>query len=89
VVPDSGQGVDEDPEWAVQYYRRATIDSHPDEMYNVAQCLEYGKGIDEDPLRAAKYYRLSPQLKNVAAQNSLGICQKSSFATQYCQRAMQ
>jgi hypothetical protein len=94
---EQGQGVDQDIDLAVSYYRKAASQFHPDGMYNFARCLEYGKGIDQDVFRAVKYYRLSAELNNAAAQNSFGIhlergigVHKNEFlAAQYYDRSAQ
>jgi TPR repeat protein len=67
---ERGNGVDADIGRAVFHYRRPASLGHPDALFNLGRCVEYGKGIPQHLLRAAKYYLLSPEMKNVAAQNS-------------------
>jgi hypothetical protein len=70
---ERGEGVDEDIERAVFYYREAATQSHRDGLYNFARCLDYGKGLHEEVGCAAKCYRLSAELNDASAQNSFGI----------------
>lgn len=67
-----GEGVPEDDEEAVKWYRLAAEQGHASAQYNLGFMYANGEGVTEDDKEAVKWFRLAAEQGNGAAQNSLG-----------------
>ena len=53
----SGQGVGQSYESAVEYYRRAVQAGHAKAKGNLGGCYLYGQGVEQDPLKGLQLIR--------------------------------
>jgi uncharacterized protein len=63
-----GDGVDKNPEEAVNLYREASARRHAKAKFYLAVAYETGNGIDQDPAKAMKHYKRSAELGYEKAQ---------------------
>jgi TPR repeat protein len=71
---DYGEGVDQDQEAAVEWYRKAAAQGHDGAMYELARSLESGVGVDEDQEEAVEWFRKAAEAGNLDAMYELGRC---------------
>ena len=68
-----GNGVPEDDEEAVRWYRLAAEQGHASAQYNLGVMYHEGHGVPEDNAEAVRWYRLSVEQGFAAAQHTLGL----------------
>ena len=72
VMYDFGEGVAEDNEAAVKWYRLAAEQGDADAQFNLGGMYLFGEGVAEDNEASVKWFRLSAEQGNAAAQWALG-----------------
>ena len=73
VIHDRGQGVPENDEEAVKWYRAAANAGIAEAQYYLGQKVWTGEGVDSDPAEAAQWYRRAAEQGHVRAQRTLGV----------------
>lgn len=69
----TGEGVDRDPQQAIEWYTRAANNGHDLAQNNLGAMYETGKGVDADQQTAVRWYRAAAEQGQKYAQNSLAI----------------
>jgi len=69
---DSGQGVEQDDNEAVRWYRLAAGQGYAEAQCNLGVSYEVGKGVERDEAEAATWYRLAAAQGYARAQCNLG-----------------
>ena len=67
-----GQGVIQDPDEAVKWYRLAAEQGHADAQFNLAVIYYLGAGVDPDDKEASHWYERAADQGVAAAQYNLG-----------------
>jgi len=70
---DYGQGVSEDPETAVKWYKAAARGGNPAAQFNLGLLYAQGRGVPENPAEAARWYRKAADKGVAVAQFNLGL----------------
>ena len=73
VCYERGDGIDQDFEQAVYWYRKAADQGDAKALHNLALCIYNGYGIDADPAEAARLFKLSADMGDMYAQYNLGV----------------
>jgi len=68
-----GEGVPEDSEEAVRWYRRAANQGHADAQYSLGAMYGTGEGVPQDDAEATRLYRLAADQGHADAQWFLGL----------------
>ena len=68
------EGVEEDDEEAVKWYRKAAEQGNADAMYKLGKCFYNGLGVEEDEEEAVKWFRKAADQGNADAMHKLGFC---------------
>lgn len=68
-----GEGVEADPDRAVDWYRRAAVLGNRDAQYNLAVAYAFGEGVAQDDTQAVRWYRHAAEQGSAIAQYSLGV----------------
>jgi TPR repeat protein len=68
---DNGQGVPQDYQEAVKWYRRAADQGVARAQSNLALMYDNGQGVPQDDQEAVKWYRRAAEQGNAAAQYNL------------------
>ena len=78
----NGNGVAEDAEKAVEYYKKAADLGHVDAINELGYCCAVGYGLAEDTEKAVEYYKKAADLGKIDALLGVGvICEnKGDFA---------
>ncbi|MDP8268381.1 MAG: tetratricopeptide repeat protein [Candidatus Tenebribacter davisii] len=71
---EDGQGVIQDYEEAVKWYRLAAEQGNAVAQNNLGFCYKDGEGVIQDYEEAVKWIRLAAEQGNEVAQNNLGLC---------------
>ena len=71
---DEGQGVEQDYEKAVFWYRKSAEQGNDSAQYNLALCYVKGQGVEQDYEKAVEWYRKSAEHGDSRAQFNLGHC---------------
>ena len=69
-----GQGVPEDKEEGVKWFRKAAEQGHVEAQCLLGDCYYGGQGVPDDKAEAAKWYRKAAEQGHVEAQGLLGVC---------------
>ena len=69
---DRGEGVDEDDQQAVLWYRKAAEQGHADAQLTLGGMYDRGEGVDEDDQQAVLWYRKAAEQGHAVAQYKLG-----------------
>lgn len=72
ILYENGQGVEEDLEEAVKWYRMAAEQGDATGQNNLGLMLDNGRGVAQDFTEAAKWFRLSAEQGDSSGQNNLG-----------------
>ena len=70
---DAGQGVTQNHDQAVIWYRKAARQGHAGAQNNLGYMYGTGRGVTRDYVRAVKWYRLAAAQGNAMAQTNLGV----------------
>ena len=70
----SGDGVPNNDQEAVKWFRLAAEQGHSEAQYFLAFHYQFGKGVDKNSVEAIKWYQSSAKQGDVLAQYDLGIC---------------
>jgi hypothetical protein len=54
---EKGDGVKQDYDKAVDYYRLSAEQENPDGLFGLGDCYYFGYGLEKDDQKAAEYYR--------------------------------
>ena len=73
VMYDLGQGVREDPEQAVRYFRSAAAEDDANANASLAVMYANGRGVARDYAQAMRYYRRAAQLGGSAGFLGVGL----------------
>ena len=76
-----GQGVQQDYEEAVKWYRLGAEQGDIDAQYNLGLMYENGQGVQQDYKEAVKWYRLGAEQGGVNAQYNLGLMYSTGKGT--------
>jgi len=68
-----GQGVEQDLEEALKWYRRAAEQDYPIAQRNLAAIYQKGQGAPQDPDESLKWFRRAAEGGDIQAQNHLGL----------------
>jgi len=68
-----GNGVEMNPEKALDWYHRAAEQDHPEALYRLAGMYVQGKGVAADPQAGLKWGRRAAECGHAKAQFSLGM----------------
>jgi len=68
---DNGQGVPQDYQEAVKWYRRAAEQGDASAQYNLGVKYDNGQGVPQDFVEAMKWYRLAAEQGIARAKKSL------------------
>ena len=68
-----GEGVEQNHEKAVMWYRKAAILGDRDSQYNLAVAYAFGEGVKQDYKEAFQWYRRAAEQNHAVAQYSLGV----------------
>ncbi|NKB37469.1 MAG: hypothetical protein GKR93_09920 [Gammaproteobacteria bacterium] len=69
----AGEGVEQNYEEAVKWYRKAAVQGDKDAQYNLAVAYAFGEGTKQDYKESALWYRRAAEQGHAIAQYSLGI----------------
>ena len=69
----TGQGVSQDYQEAVMWYRRAAEQGLAVAQFNLGNRYAKGQGVSQDYQEAAKWYRLAAEQGEASAQSTLGM----------------
>lgn len=69
-----GEGVPQDYDEAVKWYRKAAVHGDATAQYNLGFFYDQGKGVSQDYAEAVEWYRKAAEQGYAAAQNNLGVC---------------
>ena len=69
-----GEGVEQDYEEAVKWYRKAAEQGYARAQYNLGVCYYNGEGVEQDYEKAVKLYREAAEQGSSSAQCNLGVC---------------
>ena len=69
-----GEGVNQNYEEAVKYFRMAANKGDADALDMLGDCYKNGEGVPQNYEEAVKYYKLAAEKKNKYSLNSLGLC---------------
>ena len=69
---DSGDGVPQDYEEAVKWYRLAADQCHVMAQFNLGSMYDHGQGVLQDYVEAMKWYRLAADQGYAKAQYNIG-----------------
>ncbi|MBM7562709.1 tetratricopeptide repeat protein [Fusibacter tunisiensis] len=69
---ENGDGVAQDYEEAVKWYKKAAEQGHVEAQFNLGLCHENGDGVNQDYEEAANWYRKAAEQGHSDAQNNLG-----------------
>ena len=69
-----GDGVEQDINEAVRYYRLSAEQGYPNGQLNLGECYFYGDGVEQSFEEALKYFRLAADQEYAPAQGYLGKC---------------
>lgn len=76
---DLGQGVAQDYQEAVQWYRRSAEQGYAQAQFALAEMYKNGDGVAKDLAQAAHWYRLAAEQGNPGAQLLLGVLHESGL----------
>jgi len=76
-----GQGVQQDYEEAVKWYRLGAEQGDINAQYNLGLMYENGQGVQQDYKEAVKWYRLGAEQGGVNAQYNLGLMYSTGKGT--------
>ncbi|WP_295622974.1 tetratricopeptide repeat protein [uncultured Lamprocystis sp.] len=71
---ERGQGVDRDPDQAVDWYRKGAAVGDGLAMANLGVCYDQGRGVERDPVQAADWFRKGAAVGDGLAMSNLGAC---------------
>ena len=71
-----GQGVEQDYQEAVNWYRKSAEQGDARAQYNLGICYSQGEGVEQDSQKAVVWYKKSAEQGIAEAQYNLGICYK-------------
>ena len=69
-----GEGVAQDKEEAVKWYRKAAEQGVAEAQFNLGVCYDNGEGVAQDKEEAVKWYRKAAEQGVAEAQYNLGAC---------------
>lgn len=69
-----GDGVPQDYQQAVYWYRRAAEQGHCEAQYNLGACYENGDGVPQDYQQAVYWYRKAAEQGDTDAKQKLRTC---------------
>ena len=75
----NGEGVPEDDEEAVRWYRLAADQGHANAQTNLGNMYNNGEGVPEDDAEAVRWYRLAADQGNRLAQFNLGMLERNGW----------
>ena len=79
---DYGEGVEQNAEEAVKWYRRAAKQGHAIAQNNLGKMYQYGEGIEQNDEEAIKWYRRAAEQGHAEARQNLeGILASTASAT--------
>ncbi|MBN2161584.1 MAG: sel1 repeat family protein [Pontiellaceae bacterium] len=70
----TGEGAEQDPAKAIEFYTKAAEMGHPQACFNLAACYMQGNGVEPNMETAAKWFRNAAGLGVTEALYPLGIC---------------
>lgn len=73
VMYENGQGVEQDIQKALDWYKKGASQGDSDCQYEVGRLFQYGIGVDQDYSEAAKYYTQAANKGDKYAQTALGF----------------
>ena len=68
-----GEGVSEDDQEAVKWYRLAAEQRHAHAQYNLGLMYDSGWGVPKDDKEAVKWFRRAAEMGFAEAQHNLGV----------------
>ena len=70
----SGEGVPQDYDKAVYWYRKSADQGYANAQNNLGNCYANGYGVKKDPVEAVKWYRMAAEQGLSNAQYDLALC---------------
>ena len=79
---DYGEGIEQNAEEAVKWYRRAAKQGHAIAQNNLGKMYQYGEGIEQNDEEAIKWYRFAAEQGHAEARQNLeGMLASTASAT--------
>lgn len=72
-----GDGIEENHEEAVKWYRKAAEQGYAIAQCNIGYCYGNGDGVEKNYEEAVKWYRKAAEQGDADAQTNLGVCYKN------------
>ena len=69
-----GDGVEQNYQIAVEWYKKAAEQGYARAQYNLAQCYMFGRGVEKDERVAVEWYKKAAEQGIPEAQSNLGGC---------------
>lgn len=76
----NGNGVKQDYQQAVEWYRKAAEQGNALAEGCLGWCYKYGNGVKQDYKLAAEWYRKSAEKGHATSQYNLGVCYEKAVA---------
>ena len=76
---DYGNGTEEDPVKAFEWYLKAAEQGYEKAQYEVGLCYACGYGTEEDPVKAFEWYLKASEQDNTDAQYEVGKCYEKGY----------
>jgi TPR repeat protein len=73
VMYSNGQGVAQDDQQAVTWFRKAAEQGEVNAQYNLGVMYQYGEGVPQDDQQAVTWYRKAAEQGHARAQSNLGV----------------
>ena len=70
----TGDGVEQDYDEAVKWFRKAAEQGYAEAQHSLGFCYEIGEGVKKDDTEAVKWYRKAAEQGYAASQYNLGLC---------------
>ncbi|MEP5700149.1 MAG: tetratricopeptide repeat protein, partial [Sneathiella sp.] len=79
---EHGIGVENDPEQAVSWYRKAVEAGDTTAMCNLGVCYQQGIGVEKDPEQAVSWYQKAVEAGDKTAMCNLGVCYQQGIGVE-------
>ena len=71
---ERGEGVEQNEERALYWYRRSAEGGNGGAMYNLGRCYKMGHGVEQNWQEAVKWYEQGAQCGNLQSMHNLACC---------------
>ncbi len=69
-----GEGVEKSQQEAVNWFRAASAQNHPNAQFNLGLCYADGRGVEKDGREAVRWFRAAAVQGQSLAHFNLGLC---------------